>query len=1199
MFSVEGLADFTTATAEAAGGDNQQTAAGQLLPAPLVVLVEDSLGNPLPGAEVDWLFSSGSGFELGGDGAQKAPSLTLTTDAQGRSSVEWQVGTEAGPQTASASVPTPSAASGSTGGGSVAVSFTAEVAAGPVVTLGLTPGTAEVGVGQSLTLSVAPKDTYGNDVTGLAVSWSSSDASVVTVDSNGRLTGVKAGTATVAATSGSLQETATVSVTSDAAGVAIVSGDHQSGTVGTSLAQALKVRVTSSTGTGVPGTSVAWSVITGNGSVSPATSTTDSQGYAESSLTLGTKAGANTVRATISGASVDFTASATAGPVASLDVTPATASVAAGGTKQFSAAARDQFSNVVNGVSVTWSSTATSIATVDAQGLAHGVAGGQTYIKATAGTVSDSSSLTVSAATSGGGSQASVVVTPTSVSLGAINGTAQLTATARDSAGTVVGSPGFTWRSLSTSIATVSASGVVTARAQGTAKISVTASCCGADTATVVVDQVPSSISLTPSSLSLQAGGTGALSASVVDAGGAAVGGVTMAWSSADNAIATVSGSGGSATVTAVAGGSTNITVTATKSGTQVSQSAAVQVTATSGGSSSLVNECSSPGAGWIWCDDFDQNRLSNYFEYDNAGGSFTRGSTVGVNGSGGMRAQFSAGQVSAGSLKLAFGKTPSSYMAPVDAGTANYREVYWRFYVHNASNWTGGGGDKLSRATVFAGSNWSQAMIAHLWSGGSGSAANYLVIDPASGTDTQGNLQTTGYNDFANMRWLGAVQGQTPIFDSNHVGQWYCVEAHVRLNDAGQSNGVFEYWIDGNMEAQKTGLNWLGSYSQYGINAILLENYWNSGSPQAQSRDLDNFVVSTQPIGCGGTTSPPPSTPTVASVTVSPSGATLTAPSGTQQMSATARDSNGNTMSGVSFTWTSSNSTVASVSSGGLVTGKSAGTATITATASGVSNTASITVQAQPSGSGVQPDFVEDFSTYTSTANLISDPRGIYSNSEDFYDNTSIGGGSSNNGAGTIELDKSDGYGSLTQSMKYTWFSYSSAGPGGTLGRYADLTAGAERWVEIAFKFSSNFKTAYGYTGGAAYKWVFTGGPRTGHGWALELVGNGGVLDQYFEDSSGGTGEHPSPYSNNFSLSNLADGNWHVLRIHIRKSPALYDVTIDGVRNRAPLTSWSTSASIGSLRLGSNINMRPVNNVQTLKYGYVKVWYAGNNPGW
>jgi hypothetical protein len=125
------------------------------------------------------------------------------------------------------------------------------------------------------------------------------------------------------------------------------------------------------------------------------------------------------------------------------------------------------------------------------------------------------------------------------------------------------------------------------------------------------------------------------------------------------------------------------------------------------------------------------------------------------------------------------------------------------------------------------------------------------LMLDPASGTDEQGNLQTTQYNDFAHLRWLGAAQGATPLFDAEHVGTWYCVEAHVRLNDAGQSNGVFEFWIDGNLEASRTGLNWVGGYADYGINAILFENFWNSGSPQAQERYFDNIVVSTARIGC------------------------------------------------------------------------------------------------------------------------------------------------------------------------------------------------------------------------------------------------------------------------------------------------------------------------------------------------------------
>ena len=259
---------------------------------------------------------------------------------------------------------------------------------------------------------------------------------------------------------------------------------------------------------------------------------------------------------------------------------------------------------------------------------------------------------------------------------------------------------------------------------------------------------------------------------------------------------------------------------------------------------------CTSPRPQWVWCDDFETDRLGSYFEVSTDGGSLARLATVGRGGSFGIRSRFANGQVSAGSLKLAFGRTPDSYFKPVDAGTSDYRDIYWRLFVRNADNWTGGGGDKLTRATIFAGANWSQAMIAHVWSG-SGSDRDYLVLDPASGTDTQGALKTTQYNDFANLRWLGAARSETPIFDGARVGEWYCVETHVKLNTAGQSDGAFELWIDGEVEASRTGLNWVGSYSAYGINAIFVESYWNDGSPAMQDRYFDDFVVSTARIGC------------------------------------------------------------------------------------------------------------------------------------------------------------------------------------------------------------------------------------------------------------------------------------------------------------------------------------------------------------
>ena len=59
------------------------------------------------------------------------------------------------------------------------------------------------------------------------------------------------------------------------------------------------------------------------------------------------------------------------------------------------------------------------------------------------------------------------------------------------------------------------------------------------------------------------------------------------------------------------------------------------------------------------------------------------------------------------------------------------------------------------------------------------------------------------------------------------------------------------ELWINDSLEAKAPYLNWIGSYSAYGLNAVFLENYWNAGSPVAQERFLDRFVVGTSRIGC------------------------------------------------------------------------------------------------------------------------------------------------------------------------------------------------------------------------------------------------------------------------------------------------------------------------------------------------------------
>lgn len=81
-----------------------------------------------------------------------------------------------------------------------------------------------------------------------------------------------------------------------------------------------------------------------------------------------------------------------------------------------------------------------------------------------------------------------------------------------------------------------------------------------------------------------------------------------------------------------------------------------------------------------------------------------------------------------------------------------------------------------------------------------------------------------------------------------------------------------------------------------------------------------------------------------VAQVQLSQSSGSL-AVDGTLQLSATTVDAQGHTLSGRTVTWSSSAGTVASVSSTGLVTALSVGSATITATSEGKSATAAITV--------------------------------------------------------------------------------------------------------------------------------------------------------------------------------------------------------------------------------------------------------------
>lgn len=150
--------------------------------------------------------------------------------------------------------------------------------------------------------------------------------------------------------------------------------------------------------------------------------------------------------------------------VTGVSVSPTTATVGLGSTQQLIATLAP--ANATN-QNVTWTSSNTAVATVNATGLVNAITAGTTTItvKTVDGNKTATSAITVAAIP-----VASVSVSPTTANLYAGN-TQQLSATIAPANAT---NKAVTWSSSNTAVATVNSSGLVTAVSTGTANITVT-----------------------------------------------------------------------------------------------------------------------------------------------------------------------------------------------------------------------------------------------------------------------------------------------------------------------------------------------------------------------------------------------------------------------------------------------------------------------------------------------------------------------------------------------------------------------------------------------------------------------------------------------------------------------------------------------------------------------------------------------------
>jgi len=422
----------------------------------------------------------------------------------------------------------------------------------PVASVVVRPNKVDAVVGSQTALTVTTLDAAQNTLAGRAVIWTSSNQGVATVDANGQVTALAAGTATITATSEGKSDAATFTISPGAVARVDVAPSPVSMVVGQTTQLAATAR--DAKGTIVTGKSVIWSSsATGVASVS-------SQG-----LVTALGAGSATITATIDGVGGTSTVTVDNVPVGSVVVGPQNPSIAVGATTQLTATVRDANGTIVTDRPVSWVSSNTSVATVSGSGVVTGIAPGSATITATSETKSGSSTVTVTLVP-----VASVTVAPSSLSITA-GQTGTLGATVKDASGNVLANRPVIWTSSDVQIATVSQAGVVTGVAAGS--VTITASSGGQDgTATVTVGAAPaSSIVVTPPASTLTAGQTAMLSATVKDATGSIISNAAVVWTSSDAKVAAVTQSGavttaaaGTATITATSGstsGSCTITV--------------------------------------------------------------------------------------------------------------------------------------------------------------------------------------------------------------------------------------------------------------------------------------------------------------------------------------------------------------------------------------------------------------------------------------------------------------------------------------------------------------------------------------------------------------------------------------------------------------------------------------------------------------
>jgi len=442
----------------------------------------------------------------------------------------------------------------------------------PVSKITIQVAASALSVGQTVTASATTYDSTGQAVSGRAITWSISDASVASSMSVGsnqdKVTGRAPGTAVLTATSEG--QTASVNVAVSQAAVASVSVSLAASTLLPGQTTQATATVSDALGNALTGRTVTYT------SLDQTIATVSSTG-----LVTAVKTGAVIIRATSEGKTGDATLTVSAPSVATVDVSFASSNLTVGQTTLATATYKDANGVTLTGRSVQWQSLNTNVATVSIAGVVTAVAPGTVTIRATVESKTGDGVATVATAQQ---TTAKMYWTSSLASQLAVGATMQVSAAPYDASDHIITGKTVTYASSNQNVATISSTGLLTGVSVGNTTvsasvdgvtISVQISVVAGSTTSAPKTGKVARVAVTLSKASVTVGDSAQATAAAFDSAGTAVSGVTVAWSVPTTAtsIVNVDGSG---KVKSMAAGSAS--VVATISG--VAGSAALTVTA-------------------------------------------------------------------------------------------------------------------------------------------------------------------------------------------------------------------------------------------------------------------------------------------------------------------------------------------------------------------------------------------------------------------------------------------------------------------------------------------------------------------------------------------------------------------------------------------------------------------------------------------